>query len=51
MELPVVSADKGNEGSWIYHPPSSPWYAQTIPEQCFATEAAARAAGFRRANY
>lgn len=42
---------KGNESSMIYHPPSSPWYDQTTPEQCFATERAALAAGFRRASY
>jgi endonuclease YncB( thermonuclease family) len=48
---PSYAPIKGNEGSWIYHPRSSPWYAITTPEQCFATEAAARAAGFRRANY
>ena len=48
---PSYAPIKGNEGSWIYHPPSSPWYSQTTPEQCFATESAARAAGFRRANY
>lgn len=48
---PSYAPIKGNEGSWIYHPRSSPWYAQTTPEQCFATEGAAKAAGFRRANY
>lgn len=48
---PSFAPIKGNEGSWIYHPRSSPWYARTTPEQCFATEAAAKAAGFRRANY
>jgi endonuclease YncB( thermonuclease family) len=42
---------KGNEPSMIYHPRSSPWYAATTPEQCFASEAGARAAGFRRASY
>lgn len=42
---------KGNEPSMIYHPRSSPWYDATTPEQCFASEAGARAAGFRRAIY
>jgi len=42
---------KGNEGSWIFHPPSSPWYSITTPEQCFASEAGAVAHGFRRAIY
>ncbi len=48
---PSYAPIKGNEGSWIYHPPSSPWYDATTPEQCFATESAAQTAGFRRANY
>lgn len=38
---------KGNAGSMIYHVPSSPWYSSTNPEDCFATEAAARQAGYR----
>lgn len=42
---------KGNQSSMIYHPPSSPWYSRTTPEKCFATERAARRAGFRRARY
>lgn len=42
---------QGDEGSWIYHPRSSPWCALTSPEQCVAIEAAAQAAGFRRAKY
>lgn len=50
-KCPSFAPIKGNEGSWIYHPPSSPWYDATNPEQCFASEAAAKAAGFRRANY
>jgi hypothetical protein len=45
---------KGNQGSrstteWIYHLPGGASYAVTAPEECFATEAAAQAAGYRRA--
>lgn len=38
---------KGNANSRIYHMPSESSYEQTIPEFCFATEADAKAAGFR----
>lgn len=48
---PAKAPIKGNEPSMIYHPPSSPWYDQTTPEQCFATETGAKKAGFRRAIY
>jgi hypothetical protein len=44
---------KGNQGSrstneWIYHVPSGRSYAVTVPEECFATEAQAQRAGYRR---
>ena len=38
---------KGNRNSMIYHVPSSRSYAATKPEECFATEADAIAAGYR----
>lgn len=43
---------KGNQTTrhtkdWIYHVPGGQYYAATQPEQCFATEAAARKAGYR----
>lgn len=44
---------KGNEsssGELIYHPRSSATYDETYPEECFATEAAAEAAGYRAAR-
>ena len=50
-DCPSNAPIKGNESSMIYHPPDSPWYDGTTPEQCFATEAGAQAAGFRRAIY
>lgn len=36
-----------NKGEKIYHVPGDNGYAQTKPEQCFATAAAAEAAGYR----
>jgi hypothetical protein len=42
---------KGNRGlhGWIYHVPGMPYYAETRAEEVFCSEAAARAAGYRRA--
>ena len=58
--VPPISKDdcppshpiKGNRGSrsttdWIYHPPGSPSYGATDPEECFAAAADAEAAGYR----
>lgn len=50
-DCPSHAPIKGNADSMIYHPPSSPWYDATKPEECFATESAAVAAGYRRAKY
>lgn len=45
---------KGNlttyNGEAIYHVPGGAFYAKTQPETCFATEAAAQAAGYRRSQ-
>ncbi|MFT4041485.1 MAG: hypothetical protein QM692_25095, partial [Thermomicrobiales bacterium] len=41
---------KGNLPSRIYHAPGQPAYGRTNPEVCFATEAAAANAGFRRSG-
>ena len=41
---------KGNADSGLFHTPDSPGYAQTVAEIWFATEGAARAAGFRKAS-
>lgn len=41
---------KGNASSMIYHMPSGAYYSRTKPEQCFATESAARAEGYRRSK-
>ena len=37
---------KGNQGSKKFHTPDSPWYGRTKAEVWFATEEAAKAAGF-----
>jgi hypothetical protein len=52
---PATHPIKGNRGSrstteWIYHVPGGGSYAQTDPEECFAGEADAQAAGYRRAR-
>lgn len=41
---------KGNESSMIYHLPGQRYYNATNPEECFRTESAARAAGYRAAK-
>ena len=38
---------KGNAGSMLYHPPSSPFYGRTKAEVWFTTAEAAEAAGFQ----
>lgn len=41
---------KGNASSMIYHMPGQAFYDRTKPEDCFRTESAARAAGYRKAK-
>lgn len=48
-DCPASHPIKGNADSLIYHVPGGASYARTIPEDCFATEGAAREAGYRRA--
>lgn len=43
------SSNRGSNG-WIYHLPGQQYYADTHPEECFATEAAAQKAGYRRSK-
>ena len=50
-DCPAKAPIKGNESSMIYHVPASPWYDITTPEQCFATESGAKAAGFVPATF
>lgn len=48
---PTAYPIKGNKGSeLIYHTPKSRSYDRTDPEECFATEADATAAGYRAAR-
>ena len=49
-DCPTKAPIKGNESSMIYHKPGQRYYDATTPEQCFATDRAARAAGFRAAK-
>ena len=41
---------KGNADSGIYHVPGGAYYSRTNPEECFRTEAAAVAAGYRKSQ-
>jgi hypothetical protein len=50
MNCPATHPVKGNRESMIYHLPSGQFYAQTRPEECFATPADAEAAGYRRSQ-
>lgn len=49
-DCPASHPIKGNASSMIYHMPSGAYYSRTNPEECFATESAARAAGYRRSK-
>jgi micrococcal nuclease len=49
-DCPASAPIKGNANSGIYHMPGQQAYDRTIPEECFATEADAQAAGYRRAQ-
>ena len=45
---PAWAPIKGNASSMIYHVPGGAFYDRTKPEECFASEAAAQNAGYRR---
>lgn len=47
---PASHPIKGNANSMIYHLPGQRYYDVTNPEECFASESAARAAGYRAAK-
>ncbi len=52
-DVDVGCTIKGNRswrGEWIYHLPGMEYYAVTRAEEIFCSEAAARAAGYRRAK-
>ena len=42
-----IKGNHATSGEFIYHPPGGQFYSRTRPEDCFATEADARAAGYR----
>jgi hypothetical protein len=46
-ECPASAPIKGNESSGIYPMPDGSYYDATEAEECFVTEAAAQAAGYR----
>ena len=45
----AIKGNRNRKGQWIYHLPGMPYYDVTRPEELFCTEAAAQAAGYRRA--
>lgn len=49
-QCPSWAPIKGNANSGIYHVPGQRYYDATHPEDCFRTEAAAVAAGYRRSK-
>lgn len=49
-DCPSWARIKGNASSMIYHVPGGASYSKTKPEECFKTEAAAKAAGYRKAK-
>jgi endonuclease YncB( thermonuclease family) len=49
-ECPASAPIKGNANSMIYHLPGQQYYDITEAEECFATAAAAEAAGYRAAK-
>ncbi|MGF9664124.1 hypothetical protein AAIH25_19890 [Arthrobacter crystallopoietes] len=47
---PVKGNRTGSNKEWKYHVPGGRFYNITTPEECFKTEAAARAAGYRKSK-
>lgn len=45
----VIKGNRSRRGEWIYHLPGMPYYDETRAEDLFCSEAAAQAAGYRRA--
>lgn len=45
----LIKGNRNRRGEWIYHLPGMPYYEATRAEEYFCTEAAAQAAGYRRA--
>lgn len=49
IDCPAEAPDKGNLNSMIFHVPGGFYYATVHPEECFVSEDAALAAGYRKA--
>ena len=49
-DCPANQPIKGNAQSMIYHVPGGDFYQKTKPEQCFASEADAVSAGYRKSK-
>ena len=47
---PASAPIKGNQSSGIYHVPGGQFYGRTNPEECFASESDAQAAGYRKSQ-
>ncbi|KRB37775.1 cell wall-binding repeat-containing protein [Microbacterium sp. Root180] len=45
-----IKGNQSSSGEWIYHMPYGQFYDATNPEDCFRTEAAAVAAGYRKSK-
>lgn len=45
----AIKGNRNRKGQWIYHVPGMPYYEATRAEEVFCSEAAAEAAGYRRA--
>jgi len=45
-----IKGNRNSRGEWIYHMPWNQSYNATNPEDCFATQSAARNAGYRAAK-
>ena len=51
MDCPAgyaIKGDRATASEWLYRAPDEPVYGATRPEECFATEADAQAAGYRK---
>lgn len=46
----LIKGNISSGGEKIYHMPGGAFYTRTNPEMCFATEAEAQAAGFRKSS-
>ncbi len=49
-DCPSNAPIKGNASSKIYHKPGQRFYKKTHPKECFASDSAAVAAGYRKAK-